>query len=552
MSDKPLVLQSDLTILFDTHAKDAEECKAELSLYADLVKSPEHIHTYKFTYLSLWNAAALGFTEEKVFASLEKYSRFGIPEPAERFIKDAERRAGAVKLYERNGEFILSVLNSYYAKQVKNALDEKDYVETADPLTYKIKKLSRGSVKISLIESSLPVEDLIPLEKGEPLDVSMREVTLSGAPLIVREYQKEAVDAFYNGGKLGFGYGAIVMPCGAGKTLCGMLAMSILKTSTLIITPNTVALRQWIRELLDKTTLNADQIGEYSGEKREIKPVTVCTYQILIKNLAKEDSHFEKIKQRKWGFVIYDEVHMLPAPVFKFCSELQSLYRLGLTATLVREDGKEGHVFSLVGPKRYDVPWQEIEAKGFIAKAYCHEVRVPLVKASEEEYFLANKRARIKLAATNSAKLRVMLSIVKLHPEDSILVIGQYLEQLNEVKKLTAWPIITGKTPTAERERIYDDFRAGVIKILIVSKVANYAIDLPDASVAIQLSGAFGSRQEEAQRLGRILRPKGRNSHFYTIVTKYSEEEEFSMKRQMFLSEQGYAYSLEEAENYEI
>ncbi len=397
-----------------------------------------------------------------------------------------------------------------------------------------------------------PVEDKIPLTKGKALDIKLKETTSSGVPFKTRPYQEEAIQSFFGSDLPGSGYGTIVLPCGSGKTIVGLLAMAHKKMNTLILAPNVASVHQWINEIKDKTNLTDDDVGEYSGEKKEIKSVTVCTYQVLTYRPDKNGPfvHFSLFKENNWGFIIYDEVHMLPAPVFKITSEIQALSRLGLTATLIREDGRENEVFSLVGPKRYDTPWSELEKSGYIATAICHEIRVNLPEALEIDYALATNREKFKIASENPLKLKVVNKLLKEHEGDHILIIGQYLDQLKAIQKEFKYPIITGTTANSKRDKLYNDFRSGKEKVLIVSKVANFAIDLPDASVAIQVSGTFGSRQEEAQRLGRILRPKQKESHFYSIITRYSVEEEFAQNRQKFLSEQGYTYLAENAEEF--
>ena len=404
----------------------------------------------------------------------------------------------------------------------------------------------RGTIKQLLLQSGWPVKDEVVLSDGEPLDVSLRETTSAGKKLEIREYQKGAARALVGDKGPGTGFGTIVLPCGAGKTVVGMTIMDMLKTSTLIITTNISAVHQWIDELLDKTNLTTDQIAEYSGESKTIKQVTVATYQVLTWRPNKNGPypHFSIFHERPWGLIIYDEVHMLPAPVFRVVAELQAVRRVGLTATLVREDGCEGYVFSLVGPKRYDVPWKELERDHWIASAECVEVRIDLPAAQEIDYAVAGSREKHKIASVNPDKLQVVRQIINHHPEDKILVIGQYLNQLAEISKELNCPIITGKTSTAERDRIYNEFREGKIRVLVVSKVANFAIDLPDASLAIQVSGTFGSRQEEAQRLGRILRPKERAARFFTLITRNTVEEDFGSNRQKFLAEQGYEYKI--------
>ena len=402
--------------------------------------------------------------------------------------------------------------------------------------TFRVKRMMRGVLKARMIKLGFPVDDRIPLKKGKPLEIKLRDTFKP------RPYQTDAVKALLGDGGNGSGYGTIVLPCGSGKTVAGILAMAALGTRTLILCPNVTAVHQWIRELLDKTELTENEVGEYSGEKKDMKPVTVCTYQIITWRPDTDSDYprFSLFRDGGWGFIIYDEVHMLPAPVFRITAELQAIHRLGLTATLVREDGREDEVFSLVGPKRYDTPWSELEAQGFIAKAYCHEIRLPLPEDLEIKYAVAKKREKYRFAAENPLKAEAAKRIIREHEGESILM----LEQLESFRKEFGYPIITGSTPTKKRDELYALFREGKVKVLIVSKVANSAIDLPDASVAIQISGTFGSRQEEAQRLGRILRPKDRDSHFYTLVTEYTEEEEFAQNRQKFLSEQGYSYTI--------
>jgi DNA excision repair protein ERCC-3 len=417
--------------------------------------------------------------------------------------------------------------------------------------SFLIEKYNRGEVKLQLIKMGYPVDDRIALEKGVPVAMEMRDKTLGGKPFGVRAYQKQAAQALLGDKGPGCGYGTIVLPCGSGKTVVGMTVMSELKTRTLIVTTNVAAVHQWISEIIDKMSLTREQVGEYTGEKKDPREVTVCTYQVLTYRPDKTGPfpHLELLTKGQWGLIIYDEVHMLPAPVFKITAELQAVFRVGLTATLVREDGREDEVFSLVGPKRFDVPWNELQQQGFIATAYCHEVRLDLPTELEIPYAIANKREKYRIASENPLKLEVVKGLVERHPDDYILIIGQYIKQLESIAAEFKLPIITGSTPNAKREELYRAFKEGSSHILVVSKVANFAIDLPDASVAIQVSGTFGSRSEEAQRLGRILRPKNRSSFFYSVVTRYSTEEEFAANRQKFLAEQGYSYEIEVWEN---
>ncbi len=542
--EKPLLVQSDRTILLDLSSNDAENARLDIIPFAELVKSPEHMHTYTLSPLSLWNAISAGLSAEEIITRLRKWSRYDIDQRVLFFIEDTAGRYGSFILTEdeeNNERLLLKVKRKLFFMQIASSNLAKKYLKPEAEGTFSLDLLNRGRIKVELIKMGFPVDDRIPLSRGERV-----EIDLSGT-FLARDYQESAVKSFLGNGERGTGFGTIVLPCGSGKTIVGILAMARLKTRTLILCPNVQSVHQWIREIRTKTNIADDMIGEYSGDVKEMKPITVSTYQILTyrKPGTEEYAHFSLLRDGRWGFIIYDEVHMLPAPVFRITAELQSIYRLGLTATLIREDGREDEVFSLVGPKRYDSPWSELAQRGYIAEAYCHEIRVPLMEEDEVGYALASKREKYRIASVNRRKLDIVEGLVQKHSEDSIIIIGQYIEQLEEVGKRFSWPIVTGKTSNKVRDEIYQKFRNKEIRVLIVSKVANFAIDLPDCSVAIQLSGTFGSRQEEAQRLGRILRPKERPSHFYTIITEYSEEEEFAMNRQKFLSEQGYSYTLE-------
>ena len=564
-SENPLIVQGDRSLLLDVHAPLAEECRNALIPFAELEKSPEHLHTYKLTPLSLWNAASAGFTADDAVAVLEKYARYEVPKAIPAWIKEVCSRFGKIRLlpYEQEEEekskeqylLLVTQTEAIYKEIGANSAVKKllcgpsvvpEALEGPQKYAYIIKLTDRGTIKQLLLEAGWPVKDEVALTDGEPLEISLRQTTSSGQALTVREYQTAAAKALVGDKGPGTGFGTIVLPCGSGKTIVGMQIMELLKTSTLIITTNISAVHQWIDELLDKTNLTKDDIAEYTGENKEIKQVTVATYQVLTWRPDKEGPfpHFSLFHERPWGLIIYDEVHMLPAPVFRVVAELQAVRRVGLTATLVREDGCEGYVFSLVGPKRYDVPWKELERDNWIASAECVEVRIDLPEYCEIEYAVAGAREKHKIASQNPDKLGVVTQIINKYQEDKILVIGQYLDQLDQIAQLLKAPIITGKTPTAERDRIYGEFRKGNIRVLVVSKVANFAIDLPDASLAIQVSGTFGSRQEEAQRLGRILRPKERTSRFFTLITRNTVEEEFSSNRQKFLAEQGYSYRI--------
>lgn len=575
----PLIVQSDRTILLDVHAPRSEECRNALIPFAELERSPEHLHTYRLTPLSLWNAASAGISTEQIIQTLREFSRYQIPQNIEMWICETAERFGKLRLVqieaketreenssgensaEKNPppaqEFLcLETADENIFKQIQNnSIAKKFLLPCERPNCFLLALTDRGIVKQKFLEFGWPIKDEAPLREGESLEINLREKTLSGNPLVIREYQIEAAESIVADRRPGTGFGTIALPCGSGKTIVGMKIMSMLKTSTLIITTNITAVHQWIDELLDKTNLTREQIAEYTGEKKDIAPVTIATYQILTWRPDKESTfpHFSIFHERAWGLIIYDEVHLLPAPVFRVVAELQAVRRVGLTATLVREDGCQGHVFSLVGPKRYDVPWKELEKNGFIASARCIELRVNLPEHLALEYAMASPREKHKIASTNPAKIQVAKDLVEKFSDDKILVIGQYLNQLKEIADLLKVPLITGKTPNAEREKIYEDFRSGKNRVIVVSKVANFAVDLPDASMAVELSGAFGSRQEEAQRLGRILRPKNLNkpgenfsgtSKFFTIITRRTSDEDFGSNRQKFLAEQGYSYKI--------
>lgn len=549
MKDTPLIVQSDRSLLLDVHHKDSESCRIDLIRFCELVKSPEHMHTYRISEISLWNACSEGLTSEAIVEMVVQWSKFPPPESVLFFIRDIASRWGSLVLTESDDEnyYLLTISIDKIRVELRHRKELMKMLIVKDEHSFLIERYLRGELKLRLIKLGYPVDDQIPLTMGPPLPFEKRETTVSGAPFLVRSYQSQAADALLGDFERGRGFGTIVLPCGSGKTIVGLEIMSRLKTNTLVVTTNVAAVHQWMNEILDKTTLTVDEVGEYTGNLKEQKQVTVCTYQVLTYRKSKTApfAHMDLLTKGDWGLVIYDEVHMLPAPVFKVTAELQATFRVGFTATLVREDGREDEVFSLVGPKRYDVPWVELQQQGFIAQAYCHEVRLDLPKDLELEYALATKRQKYRIASENPVKIDVVKGLIERHSDDFILIIGQYIDQLEEVAKLFDLPIITGSTPNARRDELYNAFRNGEIRILVVSKVANYAIDLPDASVAIQISGTFGSRSEEAQRLGRILRPKGRSSFFYSVITRYSSEEEYSANRQKFLAEQGYSYEIE-------
>ncbi|MCX7655126.1 MAG: DEAD/DEAH box helicase [Treponemataceae bacterium] len=551
----PLIVQSDGTILLDVHAEKAEEARAAILPFAELEKSPEHIHTYRITPLSLWNGASAGLSAQDVVATLQRYSRYPISSQSLSFYQDLMGRYGKLRLKRAENTVFLPpdtlLLTCDDGALWTELAASRSLAKYLHPLperqAFSLSAFHRGVVKQECIRLLWPVCDEAPLTEGAPLELSLRKISRSGKPFAPREYQFEAARSVLGNGKPGSGYGVVVLPCGAGKTIVGMVVMAQLKTNTLILTTNVAAVHQWIDELLDKTTLTEHDIAEYTGDSKQVAPVTVATYQILTWRAHKEGEfpHFALFRQRPWGLIIYDEVHLLPAPVFRVTAELQAVRRLGLTATLVREDGNEDSVFSLVGPKRYDVPWKDLEQRGWIAEARCVEIRIDLPEDLRVPYTVAQGRAKYRLASENPLKMPVVMQLVANHPEDYILIIGQYISQLESLARVLKVPLITGQTPNRERERLYESFKRGEQRILVVSKVANFAIDLPDASVAIQISGSFGSRQEEAQRLGRILRPKQRNAYFYSLVSRYTVEEEYATHRQQFLTEQGYRYSIQ-------
>ncbi|MBP5248252.1 MAG: DEAD/DEAH box helicase [Fibrobacter sp.] len=563
-----IIVQSNLEILVEVHNPHYIEARDAIAPFTELVKSPEHLHTYRISHLSLWNAASTGLTADDVLARLESQSKYPIPETVVTEVKDYMSRYGMLKLIKNEKGLCLESTDVALFKEITKLPNVADcLIEFEGEDKAYVDPNKRGILKISLTLNGFPVEDIAGYVAGDPLDVDFRKETLAGKKLALRSYQKEASEIFYASGSEKGGSGVIVLPCGSGKTVIGMATMVLMKTRTLILTPNISAARQWIREILDKTTLTADQVKEYSGDVKEIGPVTVATYQILTqrKRLKKTDEEIEEAEENKsdidkplvnfplfsehkWGLMIYDEVHLLPAPVFRFSAEMQATRRLGLTATLVREDGKETEVFSLIGPKKFDLPWKVLESQGWIATADCSEIRVTMNPELKMKYALAQNRDKINIASTNEQKDDVVEKLIAQYnePEDRILIIGQYIEQLTKLSEKLNIPLITGKTPNKERDKLYLAFRRGELRNLMVSKVGNFAIDLPDASILIQISGTFGSRQEEAQRLGRVLRPKedGRPAHFFSLVTKDSKEQEFAMNRQLFLTEQGYAYKI--------
>ncbi|MYD59882.1 MAG: DEAD/DEAH box helicase [Gemmatimonadetes bacterium] len=552
--ENPLIIQSDLTVLVEVNSPRYEAARDRLVRFAELEKSPEHIHTYRVNPLSLWNAAAAGVTTEEIISTLESYGKYDIPQNVGVEIREAMSRYGKVYLDKEGDALILSSEDPLIILEICRHKTVQPYIEKRlNAHRIRILPLYRGHLKQALTRIGFPVKDRAGYLKGRTLKFRHRQTALSGNPFALRDYQREAVDIFHAGGGPDGGSGTVVLPCGAGKTIVGMAAMNTLQCETLILTTNITASRQWKAELIDKTSLTDDQIGEYSGERKEIRPVTIATYNILTYRKSREEDfpHFGIFNQGNWGLIIYDEVHLLPAPVFRFTAELQSRRRLGLTATLVREDGLETDVFSLIGPKRYDVPWRELESSGWIATAECCEIRLPLPQGKRLNYAIADRRAKFRIASENADKIHMVKHLLKRHEGDQILVIGQYIRQVEYIARELDAPLIMGKISTEDRDLLYEAFRKGKIKILVVSKVANFAVDLPDASVAIQISGTYGSRQEEAQRLGRILRPKsdGSLAHFYTLVTRDTREQEFARNRQTFLTEQGYRYTIRDADD---
>jgi DNA excision repair protein ERCC-3 len=543
MTDGPLIVQSDKTLLLEVDHPDAPAARAAIAPFAELERAPEHVHTYRVTPLALWNARAAGHDAEQVVDALVRYSRYAVPQPLLVDVVDTMGRYGRLQL--TNSPVHGLVMVALDRAVLEEVLRQKKIApllgDRVDDDTVVVHPSERGHLKQALLKIGWPAEDLAGYVDGEAHPIALAEDGWS-----LRGYQREAVEGFWAGGS-----GVVVLPCGAGKTLVGAAAMAQAQATTLILVTNTVAGRQWKRELIARTSLTDDEIGEYSGERKEIRPVTIATYQVMTRKSKGEYKHLDLFDSRDWGLIIYDEVHLLPAPVFRMTADLQSRRRLGLTATLVREDGREGDVFSLIGPKRYDAPWRDIEQQGWIAPAECTEVRVTLTDNERMGYAVAEAEERYRVASTAHTKLAVVKGILGRHPGEPALVIGAYLEQLDELGQALDAPVIQGSTKNREREALYDSFRRGELPVLVVSKVANFSIDLPEASVAIQVSGTFGSRQEEAQRLGRLLRPKtdGRQAHFYSVVSRDTLDTDYAAHRQRFLAEQGYAYRIVDSDD---
>lgn len=543
MSDGPLIVQSDKTLLLDIDHPLSTECRRAIAPFAELERSPEHIHTYRLTSLGLWNARAAGHDAEQVIDTLIKYSRYAVPHSILVDLAETMSRYGRLRLESDpvHGLILVTTDTAVLEEVIRSKKIAPLLGVRIDSQTISVHASQRGHIKQSLLRLGWPAEDFAGYVDGQHHEIELVEDGWQ-----VRPYQELAAEGFWHGGS-----GVVVLPCGAGKTIVGAAAMAHAKATTLILVTNTIAARQWREELLLRTTLNDDEIGEYSGSKKEIRPVTIATYQVMTKKKNGVYAHLDLFDTHDWGLIIYDEVHLLPAPIFRFTADIQSRRRLGLTATLVREDGLEGEVFSLIGPKRYDVPWKEIESQGYIAPAECIEVRVTLTEEERIAYATAEPENRYRLCATTATKRKVVEELTKYHANDQVLVIGQYITQLDELAEVLGVPLIKGDTPIKERERLFNLFRKGEVKCLVVSKVANFSIDLPDATVAIQVSGAFGSRQEEAQRLGRILRPKsdGRTAKFYSLVARDTIDQDFAQNRQRFLSEQGYSYRIIDADD---
>ncbi len=543
MTDGPLIVQSDKTLLLEVAHPDAPAARANIAPFAELERSPEHIHTYRITPLALWNARAAGHDAEQVVDALVRWSRFPVPQALLVDVVDTMGRYGRLVLqtHPAHGLIMASRDRAVLEEVLRTKKISPMLGARIDPDTVIVHPSERGRLKQALLKVGWPAEDEAGYVDGEAHPISLKTDDWA-----LRSYQLDAVEGFWAGGS-----GVVVLPCGAGKTLVGAAAMARAGATTLILVTNTVAGRQWRRELLARTSLTDEEIGEYSGERKQVRPVTIATYQVMTRKSGGVYRNLELFDSRDWGLVIYDEVHLLPAPVFRMTADLQSRRRLGLTATLVREDGREGDVFSLIGPKRYDAPWKDIEQQGWIAPAECTEVRVTMTDHERLTYAIAEPEERYRIASTARTKLPVVRAVLDRHPGEPTLVIGAYLDQLDELGEALQAPVIQGSTKTAERERLFDAFRAGEVSTLVVSKVANFSVDLPEAAVAVQVSGTFGSRQEEAQRLGRLLRPKkdGKQAHFYSVVARDTLDTDYAAHRQRFLAEQGYAYRIVDADD---
>ncbi len=562
---RPLIVQSDLTLLLAVDEPLYEEARNALLGFAELVKAPEHVHTYRISPLSIWNARAAGIEATEILEAIESYSRYPVPDTIRQAVTDFAHRYGRIEIrrdmadnqtgHRPPARLVLETDDQRLADLLESDDTFDDLLRRTSGCGFSLAAKDRGRLKLALVRAGYPARDVAGYASGRPLEVSLRTRSQrDGAPFMLRDYQRQAVDAFYASGGPQGGSGVVVLPCGAGKTIVAIAVMAAVGSETLVLTTSTTALRQWRDEILDKTRIEPEQIGEYSGAEKTVRPVTLSTYQMLTHRRRRDDDfrHLELLDHERWGLIVYDEVHLLPAPVFQATAGIQARRRLGLTATLVREDNREEDVFALIGPKKVDVPWKVLERQGWVAEAKCIEIRVPLGEELAGEYSLAPRRRRFRIAAENPLKAGLVRQILDHHSGEPALIMGLYLDQVESLAAELGLPLLTGKTPVAERQRLYDDFRRGRLRGLVVSKVANFAVDLPDAALAVQVSGSFGSRQEEAQRLGRLLRPKaGANqAHFYTLVSRDTIEQEFALNRQRFLCEQGYAYEILEAATF--
>ncbi|HSR52182.1 MAG TPA: DNA repair helicase XPB [Acidobacteriota bacterium] len=550
--ENPLIVQGDHTILVEVAAPRYAEVRDRLQAFAELVKSPEHVHSYRITPLSIWNACAAEISTQWILDTLREFAKYPVPDHVLHEITDFASRYGRLRLERADGGLILVADEAPLAEEISRHRAAGPLLgERLSDSIFQVDPALRGRLKQALVKAGFPAQDLAGYVRGDDLEVALRTLTGGGRPFSLRDYQRRAVRSFYARGEAEGGSGVVVLPCGAGKTIVAMGVMAELQCSTLILTTGITASRQWMREILDKTSLEEHQIGEYSGHNKEVRPVTVATYNIMTYRRSGEDGeflHLDLFDRRNWGLIIYDEVHLLPAPVFQVTASLQARRRLGLTATLVREDGREDDVFALIGPKKADVPWRELESQGWIATARCCEMRVPLPASQRMSYATADPRAKARLAAENPCKPPLVRRILDRHRGQPTLIIGTYVDQLKRLGDELDIPVLTGATSQEVREDCYSRFKSGRLKTLAVSKIANFSVDLPDAAVAIQISGTFGSRQEEAQRLGRVLRPKedGNQAHFYSLVSRDTVEQDFALKRQLFLCEQGYKYRIED------
>ncbi|WP_019010781.1 DNA repair helicase XPB [Deinococcus aquatilis] len=545
----PLIVQADRSVFLEAFNPRAEAARTDIAPFAELMSSPEHLHTYRVTPLSLWNAASAGMTAGAMVDALARHAKFPLPGNVAADIRELASRWGRLRLEQYDSRLLLLVMagdEALLTELTRHQGIKPLLGEVMSPTVVTVPAAHRGVLKQALIEVGWPVDDQAGYTDGDACAVQLSPA------LQVRGYQWEAAQAFYRAGSEKGGSGVVVLAPGAGKTVVGLVAMSLVGQRTLILTTNRTSVNQWSRELLGKTQLMPQDVSEYAAGT-PLTPVTLCTYQMLTHRRRGSLSgdhgaypHLALIGAAEWGLIIYDEVHLLPAPVFRLTAEVQARRRLGLTATLIREDGRENDVFALIGPKRYDQPWKTLEEQGWIAQAHCLEVRLRLPPEERLEYALATEANKHRIAAENPAKRAVLQQVMARHAGLPTLIIGQFLNQLELIGADLEAPVITGKTPQRTREELFQAFREGRLKTLILSKVGNFALDLPDAEVLIQVSGAFGSRQEEAQRLGRLLRPKadGRAAHFYSLVTRETSEEDFAHHRQLFLAAQGYSYGI--------